>query len=194
MTNFQAVRLFMALSATLFLSGCFVTSRQIPAGQGPINDDAIVGDWRGVDADNGKEESVFVHIQKPDAAKPLRVVFVEEKDYNIYELTTTQTGAHKVFSAKVLGPEKAVQESKGGSFLGYYEVKGNEARFWLLDANKVTTLIKAGKVKGNPGKSKYDFAELTGNPAELASFLASDDGWNARADDPAILRRITTLH
>lgn len=191
MTAFQTARLFLALGATLLLSGCFVTSRQLPAGQGPINDDAIVGDWRSYDADDRKDEDVFIHIQKPDPAKPLRIVFIEAKEYNIYEMVTTQTGAHKVFSARVLEPKKAVDESHGGSFLGYYEAKGNELRFWLLDADKVSALIKAGKVRGNPGKAKYDFAELTANPVELGRFLASDEGWNARVSEPTLLHRIS---
>jgi len=190
MTILNAIRLSAVLATSLLLSGCFVTSKQMPAGTGPINDEAIVGDWRGIDPDTGQAEQVFVHIQKHDPAKPLRVVFVEDKKYEIYELRTTQVGNRHVFSAKVLEPAEAVKESHGGAFLGYYEVTGDEANFYLLDAEKTSALIRQGKVRGRAGKQAYDLAELTGSPTELASFLGSDLGWNAKADNPARLRRI----
>jgi len=192
MTILNAIRLSVVLATSLVLSGCFVTSKQMPAGTGPINDDAIVGDWFGVDADTGQPEQVFIHIQKYDPAKPLRIVFVEDKKYEIYELRTTQVGNRHVFSAKILEPAEAVKESHGGAFLGYYEVKGDEADFYLLDAEKTSALIRQGKVRGLAGKEKYDIAELTGSPAELAKFFASNDGWSARVDSPAKLRRIPT--
>jgi len=190
MTILNAARLSILLATSLLLSGCFVTSKQMPAGTGPINDDAIVGDWRGIDPETGQPEQIFVHIQKFDPAKPLRIVFVEDKKYEIYELRTTQVGNRHVFSAKILEPAEAVKESHGGAFLGYYEVKGDEADFYLLDAEKTSALIRQGKVRGLAGKEKYDIAELTGSPVELAKFFSSNDGWNARVDKPARLRRI----
>ena len=190
MTILNAIRLSAVLATSLLLSGCFVTSKQMPAGTGPINDDAIVGDWRGIDPDTGQAEQVFIHIQKFDPAKPLRIVFVEDKKYEIYELRTTQVGNRHVFSAKILEPAEAVKESHGGAFLGYYEVKGDQADFYLLDAGKVSALIRQGKARGIPGKQTYDLAELTGSPAELAAFLGSDAGWNAKVDSPARLRRV----
>jgi len=56
----------------------------------------------------------------------------------------------------------------------------------------VSELIRKGKVRGTPGPAKYDIAKLTGSPAELATFLASADGWASRMEDPARLRRIVT--
>jgi hypothetical protein len=164
----------------------------MPAGRGPINDDALVGNWQGLDSDSGKPEGVFLHFQKPDPAKPLRLVYVEGKDLIVYEMSTTRVGNRNVFYATVLQPEEAVEESKGGSYLGYYETTGATATFWLLDAEKVSEHIRKGKVRGTPGAAKYDFAKLTGSPAELAAFLASADGWASRMEDPARLRRIVT--
>lgn len=186
----KTAHLGLALAAMLFLTGCFVTSRQMPAGTGPISDEALVGDWRAVDADSGKDENVFIHIQKPDANQPLRVILVEDKEYHVYELRTTRVGARNVFSVKIIAPAESLKEGNDGSFLGYYEAKGADLRFYLLDANKVTAAIRAGKVQGRPGKEKYDFAELTGSPADLARFLASDDGWNTRVDEPALMKRL----
>lgn len=192
MLQIRLVSQVLVLGAALFLGGCFVTATNMPAGRGPINDEALVGDWQGLDADSGKAEAVFLHFQKPDPAKPLRLVYVEGKDYTIYEMATTRVGNRSVFYATVLEPEEARKETKGGSFLGYYETTGTTATFWLLDAEKVSELIRQGKVRGTPGPAKYDIAKLTGSPAELATFLASADGWASRMEEPARLRRIVT--
>ena len=161
------------------------------AGSGPINDDSIVGSWRGLDDDSRAEESVFIHIQKPSAEKPLRVVFVEGKDLQIYEMHTTKVGSHNVFAAKATDEGDKAEDIGDGYLIGYYEIKGRDLFFYLLDADKVRGLIKAGKLKGNPGDGKFSLAQLTGSPTEVAAFLASQDGWLARVDEPARLRRLT---
>lgn len=192
MLQIRLVSQVLVLGAALFLGGCFVTATNMPAGRGPINDEALVGNWQGLDSDSGKPEAVFLHFQKTDLYKPLRLVFVDGNEYTIYEMATTRVGNRAVFYATVLEPEKARNETKGGSFLGYYETTGTTATFWLLDAEKVSELIRQGKVRGTPGPAKYDIAKLTGSPAELATFLASADGWASRMEDPARLRRIVT--
>jgi hypothetical protein len=180
------------LGAALFLGGCFVTATNMPAGKGPVDDPALVGNWRGLDSESGKETDVFIHIQRPEEGKPLRLVYVEGKNFVIYEMSTTRVGNRSVFYATVLEPEEAVSEAKGGSYLGFYEIRGMNATFYLLDAEKVSEHIRQGKVRGTPGPAKYDIAKLTGSPAELATFLASADGWASRMEDPARLRRIVT--
>lgn len=177
--------------AALLLSGCFVTSVNLPAGNGPMNDQTLVGDWRGIDADSGKDAEIFIHIQDPDQAKPLRVLFVEGRDYQVYDLRTVIVGSRKVFTAKLVSPPKAGGEVPPGYFLGFYEVKGNEMTFSLLDSEKVGKLISQGKVKGTAGKARYDLAQLTGSPAELSRFLSSPEAWAARVDEPTRLRRLS---
>lgn len=180
----------LALAATLFLTGCFVTSDQKPLQQGPVNDEALVGDWRAVDAESGKLLNAFIHIQKTDEAAPLRVVFVEDDDYAIYELVTTQAGTRKVFTLKAMEPEEARKELAGGYMLAYYEVGGDELRFHLLDAEKVNALIRKGKLSGTAGTKEYDAARLSGPSADITKFLASVEGWNTRTDEPARMRRM----
>ena len=189
MTIRRSLSVLAALCAALLVSGCFVISTNLPAGTGPINDDALVGDWRGIDADTGKDNKVYVHFQKPDPSKPLRVVFVEGHDYQIYELQTRIVGNRKIFAAKLIGPLEATKDVPKGFFIGFYEVNGNEAVFQLLDAEKTGKLISQGTVQGTPGKAKYDFTTLTGAPAGLAHFLTSPQAWEVRAE-PARLRRL----
>jgi hypothetical protein len=142
-----------------------------------------------VDSDNGNDSNVYIHFQKPDPAKPLRVVWVEGKDFQVYEMTTMRIGNRDIFASRTLISDEK-EEMPKGYFLGFYEVKGNEASFWLLDAEKIGTLIAANKVRGVKGTGKYDMAQLTGSPAELSRFLASADAQAAAVTPPARLRRL----
>lgn len=180
----------LVVAATLFLTGCFVTSDQKPLQQGPINDEALVGDWRAIDSETGKLLNAFIHIQKTEESAPLRVVYVEDEDYAIYELATTQAGTRKVFTLKALEPEEARKELGSGYTLFFYDIAGEEVRFHFLDAQKVGALIKQGKLSGTPGAKEYDAARLSGPSAEITKFLASDVGWSTRTDDPARMRRM----
>jgi hypothetical protein len=189
MTIYSALSVLSALAAALLVSGCFVISANVPAGSGPINDEALVGDWRGLEEGSDKATDVYVHFQRPDADKPLRVVFVEDRSYQIYELITRVVGKHKVFAAKIVAPVEAKKDTPEGFFLGFYEVNGDEAVFHLLDSEKTNALIRQGKVSGKAGKAKYDYATLDGSKTAIAEFLSTPEAWAARAD-PARLRRL----
>jgi len=180
--------------AALILSGCYVISNNVPAGSGPINDDRLVGTWQGLDSDDGEPDDVYLHFQKPEPDKPLRIVWVEDKEYQIYELSTMAIGRKNAFAAKLIGPKEAKdKDMPDGYFLGFYEFKGNEAVFRLLDSQKVGELIGRGVVKGIKPPGKYDFATLTGSPDELARFLASPEAAAALVEEPARLRRLTPI-
>lgn len=175
----------LAIGATAFLAGCFVTTDNPPLQQGPVNDPAIVGDWRSVDESTGKLANAFLHVQRPQDDGPLRVVFVEGKEHSVYTVTTSLAGSRKVFSAT---RESADAEKE--ILLGYYAVEGEELLFHLLASENVSDLIRRGKVAGVPGAKTYDSARLTGSSADIARFLASEEGWNARIQDASRLRRI----
>ena len=192
MLNVRFMAQVLVLGSTLLLGGCFVTAANRPIQQGPVNDESIVGDWRGVEESSGEEQDAFIHIQRPDENAPLRVVFVEGKDYGVYEMTTTTAGNRKVFALRGLAPEDTVKETGNEYMLGYYETRGNELFFYPLDSETVSNLIRAGKLAGVPGAKTYDSARLTGSPADLTRFLASDEGWAARIGDASRMRRIKT--
>lgn len=179
-----------ALAAALFLGGCFVTSNQKPLQIGPVNDEALAGDWRAVDTESGKLLNSFIHIQKTEQGAPLRIVYVEDDDYAIYEMTMTRAGSRKVFALKAMNPDKAREEIGSGFLLGYYELAGEELQFHMLDAETVSALIRAGLVSGIPAKRDYERAQLTGTPEDITRFLASDEGWKARTEEASRMRRM----
>ncbi len=193
------LRRFVALAsllvATLALSGCFVVATNVPAGTGPINDPRLQGTWRGVDANGGGDSNTFLTFQRIDEQKPLRLVWVEGNDLQIYDLITRRVGQRDVFAAMMTGPADQLAKMKPdeprGYFLGFYEVSANKVAFHLLDSKKIGELIAKGKLKGTAPKGQYDMATLNGSPAELSAFLASPDARAAQAKEPAILRRIS---
>ena len=194
MTFRRACSVVAALAAALVLSACFTVSKNAPTGAGPINDERLVGAWQGVDADTGETaEDAFLHFQKPSDDAPLRLVWVEDRSYQVYEVRTMKIGGKNVFAAKILTPfEKTDGEIPDGYFRGFYDFRGSDVVFQMLDADKIGKLIEKGVVKGIKPPRTYDMATLTGSPQELARFLASPDADAARVDEPARIRRISS--
>lgn len=195
MTLRRALTALAAISAALILSGCFVIATNLPAGT-PVDNDRLVGTWQGWDATDNKPADAFLHFQKDDESKSLRLIWVEDKGYQVYDVTTLRVGAKNVFAAMIVEPKAKAKEDgiPLGYHLGFYEMSadGNEVTFWLLEAEKIGELISKGKVKGKKPPGKYDFATLTGSPDELARFLASPEADAARIKDPAKIKRIST--
>lgn len=189
----RAGALAALLIAAVVLTGCFVVSKNLPAGSGPIADERLIGAWRGLDAEDGKEADAFLHFLKPDRDEPFKLVWVEDRNYQVYEVHTMQIGGKNVFAAKILTmPEGKEGEIPEGYYLGFYDVKSaDEVVFHLLDAKKVGELIERGRVKGIKPPRQYDWATLTGSPEEIARFLASPEAAAALMDGPAHIRRIS---
>lgn len=194
MTFRHALSLLAVAVAALVLSGCFVVSQNLPKGSGPVGDPRLVGAWRGLDTDDGKEADAFLHFLKPDRDEPLKLVWVEDRNYQLYEVTTLVIGGKNVFAAKLTGPQEALKDGEipVGYYLGFYEFVGaDQVTFALLDSEKIGELIAKGRLKGTRGPGKYEMATLSGSPTELAAFLASPEAQAARMDEPAKLRRLT---
>lgn len=194
MTFKRAFSVLAAMCAALALSGCFVVSKNLPAGSGPIGDPRLVGAWRGFDSDEGKDAEAFLHFLKPDRDEPLKLVWIEDRNYQLYKVSTMVIGGKNVFAAKLLGPAEALKDGDipTGYYLGFYEFASEDkVTFALLDSEKVGKLIAKGRLKGARKPGKYEFATLTGTPAELARFLASPEAQAASMSDPATIRRLT---
>lgn len=188
----QLLSFAVSAVAAVVLSGCFVVSTNMPAGNS-APDERLIGSWRGLDADGNEPADAFLHFQRQGPDVPLRLVWVEDTNYVIYEVTTIKIGAKNVFAAKIVGPAEAMKdETPKGHYLGFYAFKTpDEIVFNLLDAEKVGELIAKGRLKGTRKPGKYEIATLTGSPDELARFLASADADAARTSDPPHIRRLT---
>lgn len=189
----RAVSFAAVLIAAVTLSGCFVASQNLPAGTGITGDLRLVGTWRGFDAKDNTDGDAFLHFLKPDRDETLRLVWVEDRNYQLYEVRTVLIGKRNVFAAKLIGPAEAMKDdAPQGWLLGFYDYQSaDKLTFQLLDSEKVGELIAKGRLKGTRKPGKYEMATLTGSPAELSAFLASPDAQAARTDEPATLRRLT---
>jgi hypothetical protein len=191
----RAVSLGLVIAASLALAGCFVASKKMPEGAGPVADRRLVGSWQGIDDGdhNPTSDDVVLTFRMTTSAKPLRLIWSEGGKRLFYDVTTQKFGAHRGFAAKLTGPADAQRqdETKGAYFLGYYEFTSSGGLiFHLLDKKKVAGLIASGKLKGQAGKSENAIAILDGPAREVARFLASPAGYAARSENPAFLRRV----
>lgn len=178
--------------AALALAGCFVVTTNIPAGQA-IFDIRLIGTWRGLDDEGTKETGAFLSFQRIDDGPRLRLVWVEDRNYQVYDVVTLRIANRNVFAATLTGPAEALKEKDmtAGHFIGFYDLKGDRLQFAPLDSEKIGKLIQQGKLKGSRGPGKWEMATLTGSPDELARFLASPDALAAQIQEPAMLRRLT---
>ena len=188
----RAAALAAVVLTTFALTGCFVVAKNVPAGQAVL-DGRLIGTWRGLDDEGAKETEAFLSFQKYDDRKPLRLVWVEGKGYQLYDVITMRIANRNVFVATLTGPEEALKEKDmaAGRFIGFYDVTRDKLQFAPLDSEKIGKLIATGKLKGSRGPGKWEMATLTGTPQELAAFLASPDALAAQIDEPAKLRRLT---
>lgn len=188
----HALAVVASVCVAVFLTGCFVVAKNAPTGAGPINDERLVGTWRGVDSDGKEDSETFMHFLRKDEKKPLQLVWVDDDVYRVVEFTTMRIGNKNVFSAKIVAPAEMLKEDEipAGYYLGFYEVNGNEMTFNMLEAKKVAALIEKGAVKGIKPAKEYGIAALTGSSADISKFMASPEAASAALDEPAKLRRI----
>jgi hypothetical protein len=186
----------VVLAATVLLTGCFVASKNLPDGRGPVADQRLVGAWEGIDDGdhNPTTDAVVLTFQMTSPTRPLQLTWSEDNKRLTYDVYTRQYGAHMGFAARLTGPAEAQKEDEtnGGYFLGYYEFtpSGEGLMFYLLDKKKVAPLIASGKLNGDPGKSEYAMSILNGSSSDIGRFLASPEAYAARSEDPAKLRRL----
>jgi hypothetical protein len=195
MTQNRTRAVAAVVGAAFAMSGCYVESTNLPDAP-QFLDDRLVGTWQGVD--DNKPVDVYVHFQQLEGQNALRVIWVDnsrsdaDDGFAVYELTTMRVGNKHVFAATGLqAGQEAEEHGKSGCYvLGFYEVKGSEAAFYLLERDKIEAPISRGVVKAVEPPNRYDFVSLTGSPTELAGFLASPDAEGARTTDVLRVRRL----
>jgi hypothetical protein len=162
-------------AAAVFLSGCYVASKSLPAGE-PVIDTQLVGAWQAL-GDDGKPSSdmTYLHFIKDTDGTPLVVVMVDDHSANTYEMRTIKLGNKQMFALKLLTATNKSDMPEPNYILGFYQVKGDDLIFNLLDPKKLKTFLDAHKINGVAEKGDYGKVTLTGSPQELAAFFASTD-------------------
>ena len=197
MTQNRGRAVAAVVGAAFAVSGCFVESTNLPDAP-QFLDDRLVGAWQGVFAETNRRVDFYLHFQQLKGQNALRVIWVDNSSSDVdsscavYELTTLRVGNKHVFAARGLqaGQETEEHEKSGSYVLGFYEVKGSEAVFYLLERDKIKALISRGVVKAVEPPDRYDFVTLTGSPTELARFLTSPDAESARTTSVLTVRRL----
>ncbi len=193
MRSSRIVLNIVVVAAAIFLSGCYVATQKLPAGEDKI-DEQLIGAWQALD-NEGKptNDAAFLHFLKPgDEAKPMTMVFVDDGTTTIYEMHSIKVGKRMMFALKIMmSTQKGAESEEPDYILGFYEVKGDNLTFNLVGAKQVKALMDAGKIKGTGGKKDYDKITLTASPQELADFFANTDMSQLIGEDkPARARRV----
>ena len=182
----------IVVAAAVFLSGCYVATQNLPAGEEFI-DAKLIGAWEALD-ENGKRtaDTTFLHFFKNDEGKPLYALIVDDHSATTYEMRSIKLGKRQIFALKPLTSTTHEDKPETNYILGFYEVKGDDLIFNLLDAKKLKALVEANKLKGVAEKSDYGKVTLTGSPQELAAFFANADTASLiGTEKPARAHRLT---
>jgi hypothetical protein len=196
MRSSRIVLNLVVVAAAVFLSGCYVASRNVPAGSGPVADERLVGAWEALDED-GKpaKDATFLHFVKASDDGPLILVLVDNRNATNYEMRSVHIGDRTMFAVKPLSSTAKDEKAERDFILGFYDVKGDDLYLNLLDPKKLKDLIDAHQVKGKVEPGNYGKVTLSGSPQELAAFFAKVDPNSIGAGDkPAHARRIGAQH
>lgn len=196
MRSSRIVLNIVVLAAAVFLSGCYVASKNLPAGSGPVADERLIGAWQALDEDGKPEkDATFLHFVKTADGAPLVLVLVDNHSATNYEMHSIQVGSRTVFGVKPLSSTSPSDKPENDFILGFYEVKGDDLYLQLLDTKKMEALINSGKLKGTVEPGNYGKVTLTGSSRELTDFFAKIDPASIGAGErPAHARRMNTAH
>src|SRR5262249_41589089 len=90
----------VAVAAAIFLSGCYVATKNFPAGEDKIAPQ-LIGAGQALDSD-GKpsNDAAFPHFVKTGDDKPLTMVFVDDSASTLYEMHSIKVGKRTMFALK----------------------------------------------------------------------------------------------
>ncbi|MBI1210016.1 MAG: hypothetical protein GC190_01015 [Alphaproteobacteria bacterium] len=195
MRSSRIVLNLVVLAAAVFLSGCYVATKNLPAGEAFV-DRQLIGAWEALNQDGSpSSDMTFLHFMKPVNDGELVLIMVDDRGANTYGMHSIKIGDKQLFALKLMSTtksDKSVEDEEPNYILGLYEVKGDEINFNLLDSRKFKAFVAAHKLRGKAEKSDYGKVTLTGSPQELADFFAETDVKSMIGDEkPARARRIS---
>ena len=171
------VHLALAALIAVALAGCLPPSTSHPVGTtaGLKTDPALIGTWKGR-SDDG--QTVYVHFLKHDDALTILLVNSGDKseDWDLLSGTTTTLGGHHFLNAQLISGN-GITEKKGAPpvtmpVLYTIDAKGT-LTLKLMDEKAAKALIKAGKIKGDPGQGDSGDAVITADSKALDAFMQS---------------------
>jgi len=192
MRSSRIVLNIVVVAAAIFLSGCYVATQKLPAGDTAI-DQQLIGAWQALNSDGSpSNDAAFLHFAKIGDDKPLIMVFVDDSSTTTYEMQSIRLGDRTMFALKILtSSQKGAPNEEPNYILGFYSVKGDELTFNLIGAKQLKPFVDSGKIKGIAENKEFGKVTLTASPKELADFFAKTDMKSLIGEDkPARARRV----
>jgi len=191
----QWLRWMAAAGLSLALAACVPEFENALQGGDPA-DPALIGTWSA--RAEGDFESMTLEITASKGG--LSVVMRDPKDSAeklTFQGTSAEVGGVRYISLKPNEGDGLGAGSTDVSFLLFrYAPDGDRFKVWALDAERIGKAIDAGKLKGtHSGTGAEANAKVSSDPAELAAFIATEEGQAAFVDaepaDVLILTRMT---
>lgn len=172
----------------LFLAGCYPPTTSHPVGltAGLKADPALVGTWKGP-GDDGK--IAYAHfLKQEDGSLAILLVATGDKaeDWTLVTGTTATLGGHHFLNARMVSSNgKPETGEPAGTMPLLYTIDAKGAlTMRLMDEKATKALIKAGKIKGDPGQGENGDATITADPKALDAFMQSPAGLAAFSSKP----------
>jgi len=182
----------LAALIAVILAGCFPPSTSHPVGvtAGLKADPALIGTWKGA-GDDGK--AVYAHFLKNDDGS-LTVLLAatgdKAEDWNLVTGTTATLGGHHFFNARLVSSNgKPETGEPAGTMPLLYTIDAKGLTMRLMDEKATKALIKAGKIKGDPGQGENGDAMITADPKSLDAFMQSPAALAAFSSKPLFVLR-----
>jgi hypothetical protein len=159
----------------LLLAGCYPPTTTHPVGTTAAQkpDPVLAGTWKGT-GDDGKP--LYVHfLQQTDGSFTILLAETGAKaqDWNMVTATTAALGSHRFLNARLLSSNGKPEEgAPAGTIPVLYRLDAKGVlTVSLMDEGATKALIKAGKVKGDPGQGDTGDATITADPRALDAFM-----------------------
>ena len=172
--------------AALFVAGCLPVTTKNPVGTtaGFKQDPSIIGVWKvepQKDDQDGKQGFIaFLNAEEDGVMTAVMVAPGKDSgDWGTYRLKLATLGQNYFINAWTVsdnGKPAEKDEAAADILLMYRLGRDGKLTLYLLDEEKTTAAVKAGKIKGDVQPGSTGDVHLTAEPAALDKFFASKEG------------------
>jgi hypothetical protein len=178
-------RAALILACTLLLAGCLPVTTKTPVGTtaGLAADPALTGTWAGHSQDQPDAKpnaigQIYLHFLKRKDDGTLTALLVmsatnsDDDGWMSFALTGSTLGPNHYLNAVITGNNGGDPDAKKQSFPVPYRIAHGTLTLYLLDEDKVKSLMEKGAIAGTVEQGSYGDVEITADPKPLDAFFA----------------------
>lgn len=159
----------------LLLAGCYPPATSHPVGltAGLKTDPALIGSWKGAGDDKKPAYAHFLTDENGSVTVLLVSAGPKADGWMLVTGTTATLGGHHFLNARLVSSDgKPETGGPAGTLPLLYTIDARGTlTMTLMDENATKALIKAGKIKGDPGQGDTGDAIITADSRALDAFM-----------------------